>query len=164
MKFRYFKYNKYRQIILYLLLILPPIFIYDGIIVTHSVIELVLSITAEAIVISVLIFQYLSTVTIDSKGVKHSSVFREYLLTWEMIGQIKVISRWNGKYLWIIILKSDNPKQLHLKRNTYNRYMECITFAFSSEPLKAIIKYRGKEDYFESNLLGHHMYEKLGKF
>lgn len=164
MKFRYFKYNKYRQIILYLLMILPPIFIYDAIFVTHSILELVLSIITEAIVITSLICQYLSTITIDAEGIRHSSIFREYLLTWEMIGQIKVISRWKGKYLWIIILRSDNPKHLHLKRNAYNRYMECITFAFSSEPLKEIIKYRGKEDFFESNLFGHRMYKKLGKF
>lgn len=164
MEFRYFKRNIHRQFILYSILVLSLLFLYDAIVVNHSVLETIIAITSGAISILCLTYQYCNAVMIDEKGIKHSSLFREYTLSWDMIGQVKVIPRWNGKAIWIIILKSKDPKHLYFKRNITNRYMECITFPLDSEALTEIAKYRGKQDYFDKKLHSNHMYKKLGKF
>ena len=164
MRFRYLKHNIYRQFVLYAILALTLLLTYDSIVINQSTLELVLVAPVGIITIASIAYQYFSYVIIDDEGIRHKSLCREYMFAWDKAGQVKIIQRRQGKAIWVIILKSSNPKDLYLKKNGFNRYMKCITFAATGEAVKQIIKYRGKENLFDQKLFNTPIYNKLRRY
>lgn len=148
MRIRFFKYNYYRQIVLYLLLILFSLFIYAELrdnVISRAILWIVI---VGAIIIS-LSYQYFSYIYIYNKGILFKSLFKNYILTWDKIGQIKIIRRWQGRIIWIIILTSTDLKDLSAKKNAFNRREKCITFAYNKKATDAISLY-WKEDMYDA--------------
>ena len=146
MKFHFFKYNFFRQFMFY-----GMIFIF-GLISTddehQSVPVLIISGCIAAVFLLALIYQYLSYLVIDKEGIVYHSLLKRYRLNWDEIGQVKVIKRWdkNLGFRWIIILKSDDPKDLNKKKNSFNRKGECITCAYSKRTFNELKKYWKDKD------------------
>lgn len=141
MKIRFFKYNFFRQFILYSFTIFCGLGVYHGIARQKETMVMISAITASLIAIT-LVYQYLSYVIIDEKGITYHSFLKHYWLRWDEIGQTKVIKRWNGQLPWVVIIRSDAPQDLYKKKNAINRTGECITFAYSSKAVIAIEQYR----------------------
>lgn len=106
MKFYFLKYNFTRQLLMYLLIIMFAVFAYFSF--ADSLALAIVFLTCLLLFSASLIFQYFNYVLIDELGIEYHSLFREYRLHWNEIGQIKIINRWNRNTLWpwIIILKS----------------------------------------------------------
>lgn len=165
MKIRFFKYNIYRQIILYCSIILSLLLLYDGVIINQSFLETIIAGAVGIVLIAWLIYQYISCVIIDDKGVTYHSLLKHYTLCWNEVGQAKVMMRWRttSQKVWIIILKSDDPKDLYKKKNAMNREGECITFCFNMKAVKEILKHR-KEDILDQSLYNTPIYNELRRW
>lgn len=146
MNIRFFKYNLSRQIFLYGFILLCVLAAYDA---WHkgSYLGIIVFLCITGFLVIVLIYQYLSLIIIDEKGITYHSILKKYCLSWNEIGQIRVIRRWNGVTVWIIILKSQDPAEIRKKKNAFNRTGKCITCAFSSKMVTAINKFWTKTLY-----------------
>jgi hypothetical protein len=147
MKFHFFRYNYFRQFIFYGLI---GIFALAATDYKHqSAAVLIISGCIAGVLFAALIYQYLSYIVIDENGIMYKSLFKQYYLRWDEIGQIRVIKRWNGNSVipWIIILRSDDPADLYRKRNAFNREYQCITFAFFKKAMPVIAKYYKQADF-----------------
>lgn len=145
MNFYFFKRNLIRQIILFCSLLLLLLFTWQ-MVKDHSASGIVVFGAAVTLLLFWIVYQYCSYVRVDENGVTYHAPLKEYCLRWDEIGQAKVIPRWNIQIPWVIVLRSDDPKDLTRKYNAMNRRDECITFPYIKEAADLINRYRRQHE------------------